>query len=191
MFEHRRKIALAVALILALGSAAASAANYAGGRGVMPSAEGASEALELALSGTAKASDWMISRSRKVISSAFSYQPPAPVRPPEVPYLPQDLPSYQRGSGQQSDIGPQLPYSRVDNNGFDGTPPSSFDGLSSAHRADLLASSLPSPVATSLSSLPGGGVAPVPELPPFTMLLAGLALMAPVILRRGKPSSSV
>lgn len=110
MFEHRRKIAVAVALILALGSAAASAANFVNGNGMRPSFGGASDALDMAMSGAGKATNWMITRSRNSVDRALAFIDPPSVRPPEVPYVPESPPMVKRGPVTPVHIAPERPY---------------------------------------------------------------------------------
>jgi hypothetical protein len=199
MKRHRRKIALALALILAIGSAAASAANIAGGRSAIPSFAGAGDAVEMALGMAGKASNWMIDRSRQAVGSAFSYAPPNPVRPPEVPYVADPLPLYQRGTAIPVTPRALPPYGRVASDEPDNTLGPTFEnGL--APRAMNVASVAPqTPSLPDVPGSSGGGsrdivttslatpiTTPVPELPPFAMLLAGLGLLAPAIRRRQK-----
>ena len=201
MKKHRRKIALAVALALLFGSAAASAANYTAGRGVMPSFAGASDALELASSGASTAANWIISRARNVVGSAFAYQPAAPRRPADVANAPSELPMYARGLPGPIDVDPRWAASAPSALGTpDRVQTMSFDeGVSTTRQPSSV------PVASLSSSLPGPGgngnalttltttvgvpstpsiTTPVPELPPYAMLVAGISVLAAFARRR-------
>ena len=202
MKKHRRKIALAVALALLFGSAAASAANYTAGRGAMPSFAGASDALGLAASGATTAANWIASRARSVVGSAFSYQPTVPTRPAEVANPPSELPMYTRGLPSPIDADPR-PAARAPS--ALGTPDRvqamSFEDIVSASSqpgsvavASLLQSSLPGSggngvTLTSLTTPPGvpnppSITSPVPELPPYALLIAGMSVLAAFSRRR-------
>ena len=201
MKKHRRKIALAVALALLFGSAAASAANYTAGRGVMPSFAGASDALDLASSGASTAANWIISRARNVVGSAFSYQPTAPTRPAEVANPPSELPMYTRGLPSPIDVDLRWAASAPSALGT----PDRVQAMSFEEGVSTIRQSGSVPVASlSQSPLPGTGgssngsttltttpdvpstpiTSPVPELPPYAMLIAGMSVLAAFARRR-------
>lgn len=183
MNKYRRKIALAIALILAIGSAAASAANYVNGRSAVPSFDGTGDAMEMALGMAGKSTDWMITSTRKMVKSAFSYSPPSTVRPPEVPYVPHDLPLFQRGAVPHTDLG-AMPYGTRSIGDAYRAPAASFEAASSTPGQDFIAS-IGSP-ASSGGGEASGITAAVPEVPAWSLLLAGLALMAPIVRSRCK-----
>lgn len=201
MKTHRRKIALAVALALLFGSAAASAANYTAGRGAMPSFAGASDALGLAASGATTAANWLVSRARSAVGSAFSYQPTPPTRPAEVANPPSELPMYTRGLPSPIDVDPRWAASAPSALGTpDRVQTMSFEEGVSASRqpssialTSLMQSSLPgsggSNSLTTLStsqSMPStpANVSTVPELPPYALLIAGMGVLAAFSRRR-------
>ena len=213
MFNHRRKIAVAVALILALGSAAASAANFTNGKGAMPSFAGAGDALEMAMSGAGKASNWLLTHSRKSVNGMLALLPPSSIRPSEVPYVPESPPMVRRGPTEPVKIGPARPYGVAFSSGLpDRARPGSFEErLRSFPNSPGVSS-----VDPSLPGLPSGGVssdsvpdvdvveplarlaafrepaasepimAAVPEPESYVMLLAGLGLMGMIARRSGK-----
>ena len=202
MKKHRRKIALAVALVLLFGSAAASAANYTAGRGVMPSFAGASDALGLAASGATSAANWIVSRARSAVGSAFSYQPTAPTRPAEVANPPSELPMYTRGLPSPIDVDPHwAPHAPSALGAPDRVQAMSFEDGASATRqpssvavASLMQSPLPGAggngnALTTLTTPPGvpntpSITSPVPELPPYALLIAGMSVLAAFSRRR-------
>jgi hypothetical protein len=208
MKKHRRKIALALALALAFGSAAASAANYSNGRGALPSFAGASDALELAMSGASNASSWLISRARQSVGSAFSYGPTPAARPPEVPYSPEALPSFPRGGVEPSDLYPRW-HLAADRSEPDRIHPATFEeGVNAptggppavdvtlalpgngggGTRASVTPTLIATPGTPTLITTPSTPTppitSPVPELPPFALLLAGVGLLATLTRRR-------
>ena len=200
MKTHRRKIALAVALALLFGSAAASAAHYRAGRGAMPSFAGASDALGLAASGATTATNWIVSRARSVAGSAFSYQPTAPARPAEVANPRAELPMYTRGQPSPIDVDPRWAAHAPSTLGTpDRVQAMSFDDIVSTRSqpgsvavASLQQSSLPggggSNSLTALSTSPNApgtpNVSTVPELPPYALLIAGMGVLAAFTRRR-------
>lgn len=198
--NHRRKLALAAALALLFGSAAASAANYAGGKGAMPSFSGAGDALGMAVGGVTGA--WM--RSRNAVDEVLAVMRPQLAPLPEVEAVSGGSYRPFTGARQQEDANRQrylnLPIA-VDQP--DHVHPASFDGVLSSARAEHVLA-----VDVSLPALPGGGgggrglteskggladrfsvavpevMAPVPEPESYALLLAGLGLMGALARRR-------
>lgn len=193
MKKHQRKIALIAALALLFGSAAASAANYSAGRGALPSFAGAGDALDIAMNSASNASSWLITRARSTVGSAFAYPKQSPARPAEVASAPDDLPMFQRGSVDPVEPTPHwrpLAGSAIADNVHAPT----FDDGAGAPASPGVPS-----VDVTLPSLPGNGgggeritptidipdiAAPVPELPPFALLLAGLGAVTAIARRR-------
>lgn len=188
MKKHRRKIALALALALAFGSAAASAANYSNGRGAMPTFAGAGDALELAMSSASSTSSWIISRARRVVGSAFSYEPLEAARPPEVTNVPEALPSFARGGVEPQDLTPRWRYPGVSSEPDRVRLATFEDGERALTNVGVQSID---PGQPSLPGTGGGGtlatplaISPVPDLPPFALLLAGLGVVTAVSRRR-------